>query len=106
MADPILKDCYIIPRLLRDHAALQGLDNFDIDAPRNRIYLPGDPQLAAKMGMSSAYGGDDVHASYKRGVEGVLDNLAKIADPVARNVEVTTLQDALRVALGKGDVHM
>src|SRR5262245_16814694 len=102
----ILQDCHIIPRSLRNHAALRGLDGFDIDAPRNRIYLPNSPKLAAEMRMSGGMSGPDdvVYVAYRKGVEGALDKLAQIADPVVRLREVMLLQDVLRVALGKGDV--
>ena len=103
---PILQDCHIIPRSLRNHPALQGLADFDIDAARNRVYLPNDPKLAADMKMSGGMSGrgDVVYAAYRKGVEGALDGLAQIADPVARHREVTLLQDTLKVALGNGDV--
>ena len=102
----ILQDCHIIPRSLRNHAALQGLADFDIDAIQNRIYLPNDPELGAKMGLPLGMSGrDDVaYAAYRQGVEGVLDELAQIADPVARLREVINLQDTLKVALINGDV--
>jgi hypothetical protein len=101
---PILEDCAIIPLSLDNHPALSR--TFDVDAPINRLYLPGSPKLAADMKMS-AHGGDDAnHAHYNAGVKRVLDGIRLISDPAARNDEVTTLRDALRVALGRGDVHM
>ena len=99
----ILQDQHIIVRSLRDHEALQS--NFNIDAPRNRMYLPVAPQLAADMQMSGHDRFNSVHAVYNARVELVLDQLVQIADPVARNSAVTTLQDVLRVALAKGDVY-
>src|ERR1700760_1388905 len=95
----ILWEHHIIPKRFEGHSALDGMD---IDDPSNLIYLPQSRQLAAEMGISPHPGG---HLGSYYAVERVLDEIAKISDPVRRQAEVRNLQDAMRLGLGNGDLY-
>ena len=97
----ILQDHHIIPQRFADDPALRDLP-FDIQAPSNRIFLPADTQLAADMGVSAHNGG---HPVYNEGVRRTLVDLENITDPNVRLGEVSTLQEAMRVALANGDLY-
>src|SRR5579871_1733847 len=91
---------HIIPQWLAGHEALSG---FDINAVRNLIYLPADPELATNMGLSPHSGG---HLdSYYNGVSGVLDCLKNVANPAERAGKLRDLVDSMRVALANGDLY-
>lgn len=101
----IFFDHHIIPESCRDHRAFRGIDKktFDIDSPANRIYLPADRQLAAKLNVSP-------HPSrhvepYKRLVCVKLDKIAEIESPDERLAKIKTLIDAMRVGFLNGDLY-
>lgn len=95
----IFYDHHIIPERFRGHAAFHRIDKqvFDIDSPANRIYLPADQKLAAKLRVSP-HSGRHV-PSYSQTVGEKLDKIAAIPDPSDRAAEIRTLIDAMRVAL-------
>ncbi|MHC4046535.1 AHH domain-containing protein [Bradyrhizobium sp. 23AC] len=101
----IFFDHHIIPERFRGHPAFRGIDKktFDIDAPANRIYLPANRELAAKLEVSP-------HPS--RHVEPYgdfickrLKEIATIESPDERLVEIKTLIDAMRVGFLNGHLY-
>ncbi|WP_375313537.1 AHH domain-containing protein [Bradyrhizobium sp. A5] len=95
----ILWEHHIIPRCFEGHPALEDID---INAPENLIYLPQDTQLAARMGVSPHSGG---HLASYFAVKNVLDQLAMTSDRSLRNAELRKLQDAMRIGLANGDLY-
>ena len=101
----IFSDHHIIPERCRDHSAFRGIDKqtFDIDSPANRIYLPANRELAAKLNVSPHPGG---HVGpYKSFVCKKLDQIAKIESPEERLAEIKTLIDAMRVGFLNGHLY-
>ena len=101
----IFFDHHIILNILRGHKAFADIDKeiFDIDSPSNRIYLPADPKIAARLGVSP-------HPSnhiglYSASVEEKLDRIQEIKNPSERAVEIRTLIDALRVGFLNGHLY-
>lgn len=101
----IFFDHHIILNILRYREAFAGIDKemFDIDSPANRIYLPADPNIAARLGVSP-------HPSnhiglYSDSVEEKLDRIQEIQNPSERAVEIRTLIDALRVGFLNGHLY-
>lgn len=95
----ILWEHHIIPRCFEGHPALEDLD---INAPENLIYLPQDTQLAARMGVSPHSGG---HLASYFEVKKVLDQLVTMSDRSLRNAELRKLQDAMRIGLANADLY-
>lgn len=101
----IFFDHHIIPERFRDYPAFRGIDKktFDIDAPANRIYLPANRELAAKLEVSP-------HPSRHVGPYGDLickrlKEIATIGSPAERLVEIKTLIDAMRVGFLNGHLY-
>lgn len=101
----ILFDHHIILDRFKDHRAFSGIDKetLDIDSPANRIYLPADPKIAARLGVSP-------HPSnhiglYSGAVERKLDLIAGTESPSERASEIRTLIDALRVGFLNGHLY-
>lgn len=101
----ILFDHHIILDSFRDHNAFSEIDKkaFDIDSPANRIYLPADPKLAAKLNVSPHPGGHV--GSYVETLWEKLDVIATIESPSERVAEIRTLIDAMRVGFLNGDLY-
>ena len=101
----IFFDHHIIPERFRNHPAFRGIDKktFDIDAPENRIYLPANRELAAKLEVSP-------HPSRHVELYGDLickrlKEIATIESPDERLVEIKTLIDAMRVGFLNGHLY-
>nr|WP_283816136.1 AHH domain-containing protein [Bradyrhizobium iriomotense] len=101
----ILFDHHIILKRFRGHYAFRDIDKktFDIDSPANRIYLPADPKIAAKLKVSP-HPSDHVN-SYARTVGKKLDKIAEIESPSERAAEIRTLIDAMRVGFINGHLY-
>lgn len=101
----IFFDHHIILERFRGHDAFRGVDKqmFDIDSPANRIYLPADQELAAKLRVSP-HSGRHV-SSYSKSVKEKLDEIATTPDPRDRAAEIRTLIDAMRVGFANGDLY-
>ncbi|WP_441237517.1 hypothetical protein [Bradyrhizobium sp. 930_D9_N1_4] len=96
---------HIILERFRGHQAFRDMDKeaFDIDSPANRIYLPGDIELASRMNVSPH---PSRHVlSYVEGVCRALNRIAAIPDSADRAVEIRTLIDAMRVGFVNGDLY-
>ncbi|MHB0768800.1 AHH domain-containing protein [Bradyrhizobium sp. 5.13L] len=101
----IFVDHHIILKHFEDHDAFRGIDkkSFDIDSPANRIYLPADRGLAAKLNVSPHPGG---HVElYKKLVGERLDEIAKVESRDERLVGIKTLIDAMRVGFLNSDLY-
>lgn len=101
----ILWEHHIIPKKFKGHPAFRGLDEqlFDVEAPRNLIYLPADYELARKTGVSPHPGGHDFR--FYEGVKVTLDLIAKEEEANRRATEIIKLIDAMRVGLVNGDLY-
>ncbi|WP_271533404.1 AHH domain-containing protein [Bradyrhizobium sp. CCBAU 25338] len=101
----IFFDHHIILDRFRDHRAFRGIDKkaFDIDSPANRIYLPADPKIAAKLNVSP-HPGNHID-SYVEAVGEKLDAIKEIESPSKRTAEIRTLIDAMRVGFLNGDLY-
>jgi hypothetical protein len=77
------------------------LQEVDLDAPENIVYLPKSRLLAAEMGLSPHPGGhlESYYAACKE-----LDAIAEISDSILRPRAIEDLQDAMRIALANGDL--
>ena len=101
----IFFDHHIIPKSLRGHSAFRGIDKktFDIDAPANRVYLPADQQLAARLNVSPHPGG---HLDpYEQLVCQKLKKIGEIESPDERLAKIKTLIDAMRVGFLNGHLY-
>jgi hypothetical protein len=98
MRTSILWAHHIIPEHCAGHEALQEVD---LDAPENIVYLPRSRLLAAEMGLSPHPGGhlESYYAACKE-----LDAIAEISDSILRSRAIEDLQDAMRIALANGDL--
>lgn len=101
----IFWDHHIIPERFRGHTAFRGIDKttFDIDSPINRVYLPANRELAAKLNVSP-------HPSrhvepYGHLICEKLKEIAKLESPDERFAEIKTLIDAMRVGFLNGDLY-
>lgn len=101
----ILFDHHIILHRFRGHRAFRDIDKrtFDIDAPANRIYLPADPKIAAKLNVSP-HPGNHVD-SYVDAVCKKLNEIARVQSPSERAAEIKTLIDAMRVGFVNGHLY-
>jgi Pea-VEAacid family. len=101
----IFFDHHIILDRFRGHRAFRGIDKkaFDIDSPANRIYLPADPKIAAKLNVSP-HPGSHID-SYVEAVGKKLDEIEEIESPSKRTAEIRTLIDAMRVGFLNGDLY-
>jgi hypothetical protein len=102
----ILFDHHIILERFRGHPAFSDIDKqmFDIDSPENRIYLPADRELAAKLNVSP-HPGRHV-PSYGEAICKALNKIADIQTPGDRAAEIRTLIDAMRVGFANGDLYV
>lgn len=101
----ILFDHHIIPQRFRGHRAFRDIDKkiFDIDSPANRIYLPADPKIAAKLNVSP-HPGDHVD-SYSDTLCKKLNKIAEMQSPSERAAEIKILIDAMRIGFVNGDLY-
>ncbi|MGY3034595.1 hypothetical protein ACVIIV_003765 [Bradyrhizobium sp. USDA 4354] len=101
----ILFDHHIILKRFRDHDAFLGIDKeiFDIDSPANRIYLPADPKIAARLGVSP-HPSNHID-SYAGTVKTKLDRIKETESPSERAAEIRTLIDAMRVGFLNGHLY-
>lgn len=102
----ILSDHHIILDRFRNYDAFKGIDKqtFDIDGPENRIYLPADREVAAKLDVSPH---PSRHVTpYSEKISEKLEEIARtIPNPKHRVVEIKTLIDAIRVGFINRDLY-
>ena len=116
MSTVILQSHHVIEKVqLESNELLQRLKDaklFDMDSPRNRLYLPVDGQLADDMESTPHRG--RTRSTYHDGLKDVLDGLMEEADwQAAKNGDeaalkrlagkVEAIQDTLKVAMINGD---
>lgn len=103
----LLQDHHIIPENFASNDVIRSLTElhlFDIQASRNRIYLPADRQLAFEIGTSR-------HAHHLDSYDDVVKDQLELArrnageNSEALQAEVATLIDAMRIALAKGHLY-
>lgn len=103
----LLQDHHIIPENFASNDVIRSLADlhlFDIQASRNRIYLPADRQLAFEIGTSR-------HAHHLDSYDDVVKDQLELArrnageNSEALQAEVATLIDAMRIALAKGHLY-
>ena len=99
----IFYEHHIISERFRSHRAFHGIETFDIDSSENRIYLPGNRELAAKLDVSP-HPGRHV-PSYTKALCKALERIATIPSPSDRAAEIRTLIDAMRVGFANGDLY-
>jgi hypothetical protein len=118
MADTVVfQEHHVIEKQAFERSRLLGkLKQFglaDPEAPQNKLNLPADPGLAAKLGISPHPGGP--LSSYSKRLQTELLNLEKSADGVAmmagdkaagRRIaeKVNSLRDTMRAGLVNGDL--
>ncbi|QOG18601.1 AHH domain-containing protein [Bradyrhizobium sp. SEMIA] len=102
----IFFDHHIILERFRNHPAFRDIDKetFDIDSPANRIYLPADRNLAAKLNVSP-HPGRHV-SSYVEAVCKTLHHIAQTPSPSDRAEEIRNLIDAMRIGFANEDLYV